>query len=441
MPQLFTVKWPLFARLEAMVFFPVCVVLAGEVPLVQTAVNHGLVPTLAPLGLQLGIPRPAIEWVAAAIVVVVPYLAVMMATDRILTIRKGYALLSVLAIAVWAGAGMHLSYQMLDFMPDTVMDWLQDIDWLPLGQEVALAAGGLALLVHLQALWIGVLDQGDVAMHLVAAREASEYKNGPARDLYSRQTSDFRGWQRQEKLYGAGSGARETSSVVKILSAVTWIGVMVGGATAYHNWDTMAAYKRVSGPGAPDSSPVTVNGGAPRGGSMPLAPIAQAPATQMPSTQMMVPAAVSAPLPGVQRPNEMSSSMRAANALAGPDEAISERAGDGSFVFDAVLNGSHARMMFDTGATAVELRAEDASRAGINTSKLNYSTKVKTANGIAEVAPVVIETMTVGNITQRNVPGYVAKQGTLQANLLGQTFLARLAGYNVENNQLVLKGH
>jgi aspartyl protease family protein len=71
---------------------------------------------------------------------------------------------------------------------------------------------------------------------------------------------------------------------------------------------------------------------------------------------------------------------------------------------------------------------------------LNYTAKVKTANGTADVAPITIDTLTIGNITQRAVPGFVAKQGTLQVNLLGQAFLSRLSGYNVERNVLLLKG-
>jgi aspartyl protease family protein len=97
-------------------------------------------------------------------------------------------------------------------------------------------------------------------------------------------------------------------------------------------------------------------------------------------------------------------------------------------------------MIFDTGASAVVLRAEDAAQLGINVTRLNYSTKIKTANGTAEVAPVMIDKLVIGNITQRNVIGVVAKEGTLHENLLGQTFLARLAGLNVENNWLVLRG-
>ena len=65
---------------------------------------------------------------------------------------------------------------------------------------------------------------------------------------------------------------------------------------------------------------------------------------------------------------------------------------------------------------------------------------MRNSGGFADAAPVVVETVTVGNITLRNVPGFVAKQGVLHENLLGQTFLARLAGYNVENNRLILKG-
>jgi aspartyl protease family protein len=88
----------------------------------------------------------------------------------------------------------------------------------------------------------------------------------------------------------------------------------------------------------------------------------------------------------------------------------------------------------------VAIRGEDAARVGIDVTQLTYSARVKTANGIAEVAPVVIETLTVGDITQRNVPGFVAKRGAMHENLLGQSFLSRLSGFNVEKNRLVLQG-
>ena len=66
--------------------------------------------------------------------------------------------------------------------------------------------------------------------------------------------------------------------------------------------------------------------------------------------------------------------------------------------------------------------------------------KVKTANGIADVAPVMLESLTIGDITQRRIPAFVGRRGALTSNLLGQSFLARLSGFNVERNHLVLRG-
>lgn len=145
-------------------------------------------------------------------------------------------------------------------------------------------------------------------------------------------------------------------------------------------------------------------------------------------------------MPRVQLPTGVSSSDEAGGVIGGPNEAIAQRGADGSFAFDAVVNGGHVRMLFDTGATVVGLRAEDAERLGIPVDDLNYSAKIKTANGTAEVAPVTIDTMIIGNITLRRVSGFVAREGALPQNLLGQTFLARLSGFNVENNLLILRG-
>jgi clan AA aspartic protease (TIGR02281 family) len=122
------------------------------------------------------------------------------------------------------------------------------------------------------------------------------------------------------------------------------------------------------------------------------------------------------------------------------DEAIGTRERDGRFSFDAAVNGAHVQMVFDTGASLVSLRAEDAERLGIDIGELSFSDYVRTANGTAEVAPVTIATLTVGNITRRNVPALVARQGKLEVNLLGQSFLTRIAGYNSDGTSLILRG-
>ncbi len=112
----------------------------------------------------------------------------------------------------------------------------------------------------------------------------------------------------------------------------------------------------------------------------------------------------------------------------------------GNFVFDAEVNGTPLQMMFDTGASFTSLRAEDAARAGIDTGSLNYSAVVSTANGRTAVAPVVIQTLTVGDITRHYIPAFVARRGDLGTNLLGQSFMAKIGGYRVVGQDLILQG-
>src|SRR5690606_9222693 len=58
------------------------------------------------------------------------------------------------------------------------------------------------------------------------------------------------------------------------------------------------------------------------------------------------------------------------------------RAFGGSFLINVAINGDQVPMIFDTGATAVVLTHEDALRADIPVSELNYDVRVQTANGI-----------------------------------------------------------
>jgi clan AA aspartic protease (TIGR02281 family) len=437
MPQLFTVRWPLFARLEALLLFPVSLILASEIAPVRTLAYNQLIPSLSPYAIKLGIPPAAIIWAAMAIIVILPFFAVLLVADRFLTVRKGYATLSLVAIAIWAATGLHLSDQLAEFVPDTI---IAQYDWLPFDQEAALAAGCAALVLHLWPLWSGLRDQGEVAANLIDAHERrgsggeAEQIAARLRDVYYRQTADFRGWQTQEQLSGL-DGVPKESSAVKVLYAVTWIGVLVAIAAAHHNWGTFTASKAQPSPDPRAAPPVVGRmsnaNPAPVGAQLP-APLPAVPLSPGSGGHVVVATA----MPTVNRPTELPSN----NAANGPNEAVADRGSNGGFAFDAVVNGGHVAMMFDTGASIVALRAEDAERLGINMAKLNYSAKVKTANGTAEVAPVVIDTLTVGNITLRSVVACVAKEGTMQINLLGQTFLARLSGFNVENNQLVLRG-
>ncbi|HEX2725105.1 MAG TPA: TIGR02281 family clan AA aspartic protease, partial [Beijerinckiaceae bacterium] len=65
---------------------------------------------------------------------------------------------------------------------------------------------------------------------------------------------------------------------------------------------------------------------------------------------------------------------------------------------------------------------------------------VATANGRTMAAPVTLDSISVGSITERRVRALVARPGVLRENLLGMTFLERLASYEVRGNRLILRG-
>lgn len=121
-------------------------------------------------------------------------------------------------------------------------------------------------------------------------------------------------------------------------------------------------------------------------------------------------------------------------------EVTVSRRGDGSFVVGARVNDREARFIFDTGATAVVITPETARAAGLNPDALEYSVPVATANGRTVAAPVTLDRLTVGSITEQRVRALVTRPGLLRDNLLGMTFLERLGSYEVRNNRLILRG-
>jgi len=110
----------------------------------------------------------------------------------------------------------------------------------------------------------------------------------------------------------------------------------------------------------------------------------------------------------------------------------------GHFVVDGRTNGKKTRFLLDTGASAVVLTFEDADRAGIKERDLSFTVPVSTANGRTLVAPVRIDTLAIGDHTLRNVRGFVARHGSLEASLLGMTALDRLRSWRIEGDRLII---
>jgi aspartyl protease family protein len=112
---------------------------------------------------------------------------------------------------------------------------------------------------------------------------------------------------------------------------------------------------------------------------------------------------------------------------------------NGHFNTEADINGRSIPVMIDTGATMVVLSYEDAERAGLLLTDKDFTRSVSTANGVARVAPVTLDRVSIGNITVRDVPAAVAESGRLRTSLLGMTFLSRLSRFDMRSGRLVLQ--
>jgi aspartyl protease family protein len=120
-------------------------------------------------------------------------------------------------------------------------------------------------------------------------------------------------------------------------------------------------------------------------------------------------------------------------------EVIVNRRLGGQFVIPAKVNGARVAFLFDTGASVVVLRAQDAKRIGVDADGLNYDVSVVTANGAAMAAETRLAEIAIGPIVMRNVSALVARPGALSESLLGMSFLERLQSYTVERGRLILK--
>ncbi len=96
----------------------------------------------------------------------------------------------------------------------------------------------------------------------------------------------------------------------------------------------------------------------------------------------------------------------------------------GHFVADGAVNGTYQRFLVDTGATLVAIPAEQALRLGIDYRNGRKGIS-QTANGPAVVYRVMLDSVTLGDVTLINVEGLVHESAGLDIALLGMSFLNR----------------
>ena len=113
------------------------------------------------------------------------------------------------------------------------------------------------------------------------------------------------------------------------------------------------------------------------------------------------------------------------------------RAADGHYYLPVEINGAPISFLVDTGASQIVLSEQDARRIGVDPDQLNYFGRANTANGEVRTAPVRLDTLTLGPITDRNVSAWV-NEGELNKSLLGMDYLHRFSNVQFSNGRLLL---
>lgn len=110
---------------------------------------------------------------------------------------------------------------------------------------------------------------------------------------------------------------------------------------------------------------------------------------------------------------------------------------DGHYYLTLALNGENIRFVVDTGATDMVLTREDARRAGLDPDTLNFIGIANTANGQVRTAPVRINTVRLGDVTDTDVRASV-NGGEMSGSLLGMGYLEKWGRIEIGGGELRL---
>lgn len=104
---------------------------------------------------------------------------------------------------------------------------------------------------------------------------------------------------------------------------------------------------------------------------------------------------------------------------------------NGMYLTYGAINGHSVRFLVDTGASAISMNTAQAKQFGIHYKKTGTPMGVSTASGYVNAYRIQLNSVTVGDISQRNVEAYVIAGKHPGPVLLGMTFLGKL---NVEHS-------
>lgn len=113
------------------------------------------------------------------------------------------------------------------------------------------------------------------------------------------------------------------------------------------------------------------------------------------------------------------------------------RSFDGHYYLPVLVNGEPITFLVDTGASQIVLSADDAERVGIDPDQLNYFGRAVTANGEVRTAPVRLDSLSLGPITDTDVTAWI-NEGELHQSLLGMDYLHRFSNIQFADGRLIL---
>ncbi len=143
--------------------------------------------------------------------------------------------------------------------------------------------------------------------------------------------------------------------------------------------------------------------------------------------------------PAPRAPAPIATTAAAGSGESGFREASIRADAGGQFHASASIEGQEVEVLVDTGATLVAITAETAARLGVFADPATPKLRMDTANGVSFASPVVLRQVSLGSIDMNDVQGVVMPPGAGTANLLGASFLKRLAGVELRDGVLVLR--
>lgn len=118
-------------------------------------------------------------------------------------------------------------------------------------------------------------------------------------------------------------------------------------------------------------------------------------------------------------------------------QIIVPRARDGHYYLQLIINTEPVNFVVDTGATEMVLTQTDAARVGLDLDALNYLGRANTANGEVRTAFVKLDSVSLGDVTDRDVTALV-NEGEMKGSLLGMGYLQKWGRIEITGGEMIL---